>query len=215
MAILEARNVSKIYETRGVETPALRGVDLDVEAGEFSALAGPSGSGKTTLLNLIGGLDQPSGGRITIDGDDLGTAGPAALGDFRRRKIGFIFQFFNLFPTLTVAENIAFAAELTGRPVPIADGGEVPLRGEAHLICHIGGRRGTAVTRFEGPPRALMVAGDASHLRRRLVDYLKREARRDIEAAVLTHAARLDVRPTAIRLRDQTSRWGSSPQARE
>lgn len=95
------------------------------------------------------------------------------------------------------------------RPTPVADGGEIPVRGLAHVIRHSGNRRGqTSLLTRAGRP-TLVVAGDPAHLRRRVVDFLKREARRDLEAAVARHAARLDVRPTAIRLRDQTSRWGS------
>ncbi len=95
------------------------------------------------------------------------------------------------------------------RPNPIAAGGEIPVRGAPHVIRHAGRRRGTAVLRLEGERPELVVAGDPAHLSRRVVDFLKREARRDLTTAVNRHAARLEVRPTAVRLRDQTSRWGS------
>ncbi|MHA1158162.1 MAG: M48 family metallopeptidase [Alphaproteobacteria bacterium] len=95
------------------------------------------------------------------------------------------------------------------RANPIVEGGEVPVRGVPHVIRHAGQRRGTAVQRLEGQRPELVVAGDPVHLRRRVVDFMKREARRDLEAAVERHGRLLEVRPTAIRLRDQTSRWGS------
>ncbi|MBW2315759.1 MAG: ABC transporter ATP-binding protein [Deltaproteobacteria bacterium] len=114
MAILEARNVTKVYETRGVETPALRGVDLEVEAGEFSALAGPSGSGKTTLLNLFGALDEPTTGSVILEGQCLGELSAMELADLRLHKLGFVFQAYNLIPVLTARENVEFVMELQG-----------------------------------------------------------------------------------------------------
>ena len=88
MAILEAISVSKVYVTRGVETPALHGVDLAVSEGEFTALSGPSGSGKTTLLNLFGALDEPTSGEIRLDGRALGELRPGELSDLRLHKLG-------------------------------------------------------------------------------------------------------------------------------
>ena len=95
------------------------------------------------------------------------------------------------------------------RAIAIADGAVIPLRGVPHIVRHAPGRRGTVAITGAADGPALVVAGEAAHLRRRLVDFLKREARRDLEAAVMRHAAAVGVRPTAIRLRDQTSRWGS------
>jgi putative ABC transport system ATP-binding protein len=114
MGILEARRVSKIYETRGVTTAALREVDLEVEPGEFTSLAGPSGSGKTTLLNLFGALDAPSEGRVLLEGDDYAELSPAQLAERRLRKLGFVFQAYNLIPVLTARENVEFVMELQG-----------------------------------------------------------------------------------------------------
>jgi len=114
MAILEAIGVGKVYETRGVETQALHGVDLAVEEGEFAALAGPSGSGKTTLLNLLGALDAPSSGEVCLDGDKLSGLGAAALSELRLRKLGFVFQAYNLIPVFSAAENIEFVMQLQG-----------------------------------------------------------------------------------------------------
>ncbi len=116
MALIEARGVTKVYETRGVRTDALRGVDLDVEAGEFTVLAGPSGSGKTTLLNLIGALDTPSAGTVCLDGADLSLPSAAQLADLRLHSLGFVFQAFNLIPVLSARENVEFVMDLQGVP---------------------------------------------------------------------------------------------------
>ncbi len=115
--IVEARGVRKIYDTRGVETLALDGVDLDIEEGEFSALAGPSGSGKTTLLNLLGGLDVPTAGTVELDGQELGALSAAALASLRLHKLGFVFQAYNLIPVFTARENVEFVMQLQGVPV--------------------------------------------------------------------------------------------------
>ncbi len=114
MIVLEAVRVEKTYETRGVATPALRGIDLRIEAGEFTALAGPSGSGKTTLLNLFGALDVPSAGRIRLDGEDLASKSARELASLRLHKLGFVFQAYNLIPVLTAIENVEFVMELQG-----------------------------------------------------------------------------------------------------
>ncbi len=112
--ILEAIDVTKVYDTRGVETRALDGVDLALEKGEFAALAGPSGSGKTTLLNLLGALDTPTSGRIQLDGVELGTLSPSGLSELRLHKLGFVFQAYNLIPVLSARENVEFVMELQG-----------------------------------------------------------------------------------------------------
>ncbi|MGH0036864.1 MAG: ABC transporter ATP-binding protein [Myxococcota bacterium] len=112
--IIEARGVDKVYETRGVITRALSSVDLDVDEGEFSALAGPSGSGKTTLLNLIGALDHPTSGRICLDGEDLASLSAREVADRRLHKLGFVFQAYNLIPVFSARENVEFVMELQG-----------------------------------------------------------------------------------------------------
>jgi putative ABC transport system ATP-binding protein len=114
MTILEARAVTKTYETRGVETKALAGVDLTIEKGEFSVLAGPSGSGKTTLLNLLGALDEPSSGEVMLDGQNLSELSPQELADLRLHKLGFVFQAYNLIPVFSARENIEFVMQLQG-----------------------------------------------------------------------------------------------------
>src|SRR5437868_14504257 len=110
--ILRAENLSKVYRVGSVDVPALRGVSLDVEEGEFVAIMGPSGCGKSTMLHLLGGLLTPTSGRITIDDEDLTAATDARRTDIRRRKIGFVFQRFNLFPTLTAAVNLKLAERI-------------------------------------------------------------------------------------------------------
>jgi putative ABC transport system ATP-binding protein len=110
--LLEMRDVSKIYERGREEVRALDGVSLAFEGSELVVVLGPSGSGKTTLLNLVGGLDRPTGGMIGYGGTDIASLSDGDLGRFRRDHIGFVFQFFNLIPTLTARENVEFAAEL-------------------------------------------------------------------------------------------------------
>ena len=110
--IAEAKGIRKLYDTRGVETLALDGIDLAVHAGEFSALAGPSGSGKTTLLNILGALDAPTEGTVRIEGRDLAPLSPAELSDLRMHKLGFVFQAYNLIPVFTARENVEFVMEL-------------------------------------------------------------------------------------------------------
>ena len=110
--ILQAENLEKVYRVGRVDVPALRGVSLEVQEGEFLAIMGPSGCGKTTLLHLLGGLLTPSGGRIIVDGEDLTAASDAKRTDIRRRKIGFVFQRFNLFPTLTAEGNLRLAERI-------------------------------------------------------------------------------------------------------
>ncbi len=114
--IVELRQVEKIYGQDGVEVKALRGVDLELSSGEFTAVAGPSGSGKSTLLNIIGGLDRPSSGSVKIDGREIGSLGHAALSRLRLRRIGFVFQSFNLLPVLTAMENAEYVLLLRGVP---------------------------------------------------------------------------------------------------
>ncbi len=109
-----ARGVSKEYHLGAVTVHALRGVDLELPVGAFVVLLGPSGSGKTTLLNLVGGLDQPSGGELTVIGQRLGQLSDEALTTYRRDTVGFVFQLFNLVPTLTALENVALIGELVG-----------------------------------------------------------------------------------------------------
>ena len=114
MAILETRGLRKVYGSGDTEVRALDGVDLAVEKGEFAAVVGTSGSGKSTLLHMLGGLDRPTGGSVIVDGRDLSTLKDEELTTFRRRKIGFVFQNYNLVPVLNVYENIVLPIQLDG-----------------------------------------------------------------------------------------------------
>jgi putative ABC transport system ATP-binding protein len=113
--VLRAEKVTKTYQMGSVEVSALRQVDFDVRRGEFVAIMGPSGSGKSTLLHLLGGLDQPSRGEITLAGQPLSQLSDDQITVVRRRKVGFIFQFYNLLPTLTARENIALPLVIDGQ----------------------------------------------------------------------------------------------------
>ncbi len=116
--VFRARGISKVYRMGEVEVHALRGVDLDLHAGELVVLLGPSGSGKSTLLNILGGLDTPTSGHVWYHGEDLVGADDARLTAFRREHIGFVFQFYNLIPSLTARENVAIVTEIATRPMP-------------------------------------------------------------------------------------------------
>jgi putative ABC transport system ATP-binding protein len=113
--VLEARGLAKTYDTGGAEVLALRGVDLAIEPGEFVAIMGPSGCGKSTLLNLLAGLDRPTAGEVWLDGQRIDRLSEAELARLRRRKIGFVFQFFNLLPALSAVENVELPLLLVGR----------------------------------------------------------------------------------------------------
>jgi putative ABC transport system ATP-binding protein len=115
MGLLELAQVSKRFMRGREEVVALDAVDLAVEAGEFLSVIGPSGSGKSTLLHLAGGLDRPDAGRVLLDGKDIGSQNAAGLARLRRREIGFVFQFFHLVPSLTVAENVELPLLLDGK----------------------------------------------------------------------------------------------------
>ena len=110
--ILKTENLTKSYKIGKIEVPALKGVSIDVNEGEFVAIMGPSGCGKSTLLHLLGGLLSPTSGSIIIDGEDLAKVSDAQRTDIRRRKIGFVFQRFNLFPTLTAEGNLKLAEKI-------------------------------------------------------------------------------------------------------
>ena len=117
MSILETKDLRKVYGTGDTAVRALDGVSLRVEQGEFVAIVGTSGSGKSTLLHMLGGLDRPTSGSVTVDGKDIFSFKDEALTIFRRRKIGFVFQSYNLVPVLNVQENIVLPIQLDGRRV--------------------------------------------------------------------------------------------------
>lgn len=113
-AIVTCRGIVKHYRQGAIDVPALRGIDLEIDTGDFASLAGPSGSGKTTFLNILGGLDRPSSGTVTIDGEEITKLDNNALADLRLKKIGFVFQAYNLIPVLSAVENVEFTLQLMG-----------------------------------------------------------------------------------------------------
>jgi putative ABC transport system ATP-binding protein len=117
LPVFEARGVTKVYGLGEVEVHALRGVDLDLYEGEFVVLLGPSGSGKSTLLNILGGLDVPTAGTVRYRGQDLRAEDEELLTWYRRRHVGFVFQFYNLIPSLTARENVALITEIAPKPL--------------------------------------------------------------------------------------------------
>jgi putative ABC transport system ATP-binding protein len=133
-AVFEARGVTKVYRVGEVQVHALRGVDLDLFEGEFMVLLGPSGSGKSTLLNILGALDVPTSGRVHFRDHDLTAFDDAALTRYRREHVGFVFQFYNLIPSLTARENVALITEIA--PNPMAPEEALALVGLGERLDH-------------------------------------------------------------------------------
>jgi putative ABC transport system ATP-binding protein len=119
--IFTARGLTKVYRMGETEIHALRGVDLEIGAGEFIVLLGPSGSGKSTLLNILGGLDTPTAGEVRFLEHDLSRADEGELTRYRREHVGFVFQFYNLIPSLTARENVALVTDISADPMPAAE----------------------------------------------------------------------------------------------
>ncbi len=132
---ITARGLSKIYRTGDVEVHALRGVDVDFYQAELVVLLGPSGSGKSTLLNILGGLDTPTAGTVRFRDHELTGAAEADLTEYRRDHVGFVFQFYNLIPSLTARENVALVTEIAARPMDPAEA--LGLVGLAQRIDHV------------------------------------------------------------------------------
>ncbi len=133
-AVLAVSDVRKVYRMGEVDIEALRGVDLALAAGELVVLLGPSGSGKSTLLNILGGLDLPTSGRVVYREDDLTSADDASLTRYRRQHVGFVFQFYNLVPTLTARENVALVTDLAEHPFRAEEA--LDLVGMAYRLDH-------------------------------------------------------------------------------
>ena len=129
-----ARGLTKVYVLGEVNVQALRGVDFDLFPGELVVLPGPSGSGKSTLLNILGGLDVPTAGSVVYQDHNLTTAGEQALTEYRRSHVGFVFQFYNLIPSLTARENVALVTEIVAKPMTPEDA--LGLVGLAHRLDH-------------------------------------------------------------------------------
>jgi len=213
MTLATLDHAGKVYGS-SVKTRALAPTDLELRAGEVTLLLGPSGSGKTTLLNLLGGLDLPSEGRVVVDGRELGALSAEGLTRFRREAVGFVFQFFNLVPSLTARENVLVAAELGGSSE--ADAGawlaRVGLQGlEDRFPSELSGgqQQRVAVARaLSKKPRILLAdepTGALDHDTGRAVAGLLREAARDDRCGVVvvTHDEGLaDYADRIIRIRD-------------
>jgi putative ABC transport system ATP-binding protein len=168
-AIVTCRGIEKTYRQGTIDVPALRGVDLDIDAGDFATLAGPSGSGKTTLLNIIGGLDRPTRGEVTVDGQSIGGLDRNRLADMRLHKIGFVFQSLNLIPVLSAAENVEFILELLGRPAAdararatevLSEVGLAGLEGRRPARLSGGQQQRVAVARALGPKPSIVLADE-------------------------------------------------------
>jgi putative ABC transport system ATP-binding protein len=132
--VFTARGITKVYPMGEIEVHALRGVDFDLFPAEFVVLLGPSGSGKSTLLNILGGLDIPTSGSVVYKDHDLTSAGEAALTEYRREHVGFVFQFYNLIPSLTARENVALVTEITEHPMTPEEA--LALVGLGHRLDH-------------------------------------------------------------------------------
>jgi putative ABC transport system ATP-binding protein len=142
MSVIEIAGVTKTYNHSHVPVHAVNGIDLKFDEGEFAAIVGPSGSGKTTLLNMLGGLDVPTSGNITVDGTDIGSLSKGERTKFRLEKIGFVFQAYNLIPVLTALENTAFTMELQGLRDPEKNKRAIALLKEVGLGDRGGSRPG-------------------------------------------------------------------------
>ena len=128
--VLQARGLTKVYKMGEVDVHALRGVDVTLYEGEFLVLLGPSGSGKSTLLNILGGLDAPTEGEVFYGEEELDTSDDGRLTRYRRQHVGFVFQFYNLIPSLTAAENVQLVTEISTRPMSPVDALELVGLGE-------------------------------------------------------------------------------------
>jgi len=218
MPLVVAESLEKSYS--GGETPvaALRGVSLTLEAGEFVALTGPSGCGKSTLLHLCGAMDRPTAGRLTIEGQDLATLDDDALTRLRRDRIGFVFQFFNLLPTLTVRDNIALPCLLGGMAAAEAGRRAAALAervGIAHRLSHYpqqvsgGEAQRAAIARALVHQPALLIAdeptGNLDSANGATVLALLQELNRDLGVTLLLATHAIDVASAAsrvLRMRD-------------
>ncbi len=118
MAIVQFKDVTRIYKVGDYEQKALDNINLELHEGKFIVILGPSGAGKSTMLNLLGGLDSPTSGSITVSGKDISTLSPNSLAEYRASSVGFVFQFYNLIPTLTAYENVALVKEISKDAIP-------------------------------------------------------------------------------------------------
>ncbi len=218
MAQLVADTLEKIYGGGAAPVTALRGVSLTLEAGDFVALMGPSGCGKSTLLHLCGAMDRPTSGRLTFEDQDVTALDDDALTRLRRDRIGFVFQFFNLLPTLTLGDNIALPCLLAGMPVADAEGRAAALAervGIGHRLAHYpqqvsgGEAQRAAIARALVHRPALVIAdeptGNLDSANGTTVLSLLAELNRDLGVTLLLATHAHEVASTArrvVRLRD-------------
>jgi putative ABC transport system ATP-binding protein len=230
MALLDARDLEKTYTGGAAPVTALRGVSLTLEAGDFVALMGPSGCGKSTLLHLCGAMDRPTAGHLAIEERDLTGLDDDALTRLRRDRIGFVFQFFNLLPTLTLGDNIALPCLLAGMPTADAEAraGELAARvGISHRLAHYpqqvsgGEAQRAAIARALVHRPALVVAdeptGNLDSANGATVLALLAELNRDLGVTILLATHSEDVASAARRterLRDGRIESGSPAGAR-
>jgi putative ABC transport system ATP-binding protein len=218
MPLIVAEALEKTYAEGATPVAALRGVSLALEPGDFVALTGPSGCGKSTLLHLCGAMDRPSAGRLTIEGRNIATLDDDALTRLRRDRIGFVFQFFNLLPTLTIGDNIALPCLLAGLPAKTAESRAADLAarvGIGHRMKHFpqqvsgGEAQRAAIARALVHQPALLIAdeptGNLDSANGATVLALLAELNRDLGVTMLlaTHAAEVAAAAgRTLRMRD-------------
>jgi putative ABC transport system ATP-binding protein len=218
MPLIVAEALEKTYSEGATPVAALRGVSLSLEPGDFVALTGPSGCGKSTLLHLCGAMDRPSAGKLTIEGRDVGGLNDDALTSLRRDRIGFVFQFFNLLPTLTIGDNIALPCLLAGLPAKTAEQRAADLAarvGIGHRLKHYpqqvsgGEAQRAAIARALVHQPALLIAdeptGNLDSANGATVLALLAELNRDLGVTMLlaTHAAEVAAAAgRTLRMRD-------------
>jgi putative ABC transport system ATP-binding protein len=218
MPLIVAEALEKTYSEGATPVAALRGVSLSLERGDFVALTGPSGCGKSTLLHLCGAMDRPSRGRLTIEGRDVGGLNDDALTSLRRDRIGFVFQFFNLLPTLTIGDNIALPCLLAGLSARTAESRAADLAarvGIGHRLKHYpqqvsgGEAQRAAIARALVHQPALLIAdeptGNLDSANGATVLALLAELNRDLGVTMLlaTHAAEVAAAAgRTLRMRD-------------
>jgi putative ABC transport system ATP-binding protein len=218
MPLIVAEALEKTYAEGATPVAALRGVSLSLERGDFVALTGPSGCGKSTLLHLCGAMDRPSAGRLTIEGRDVGGLNDDALTSLRRDRIGFVFQFFNLLPTLTIGDNIALPCLLAGLSAKTAEQRAADLAarvGIGHRLSHYpqqvsgGEAQRAAIARALVHQPALLIAdeptGNLDSANGATVLALLAELNRDLGVTMLlaTHAAEVAAAAgRTLRMRD-------------
>jgi putative ABC transport system ATP-binding protein len=192
-----ARDITKVYNMGEVAVHALRGISLDLFEAEFLVLLGPSGSGKSTLLNILGGLDVPTSGTVTYRGQNLTSADERALTMYRRKHVGFVFQFYNLIPSLTARENVALVTDIVDRPMAPAEALKLVKLGDRldHFPSQLSGgeQQRVAIARaFSNSPRLLLADEPTGNLDSEtgariveLLETLNRESRTTI--VLVTH----------------------------